>query len=109
MLKDRMLVWVGEYAIGLILLMAVIPFIVHPQPGWSEAHGWAYLLFIACSGFILVSSASAMRQRMRLAERIAKLEQTVEGAKPAQTQAHNESGQKRIPSKPRHVGVGSLN
>jgi hypothetical protein len=106
MLKDRNLVWVVEYVIGIVLLLAVMPFIVHPQPGWSEAHSWAYLLFIACSGITLVSSASGTRQCMKLSERIKELEQMLEGQRPAQKQAHNESGQKRTLSE--HL-VSSVN
>jgi hypothetical protein len=83
-----------------------MPFIVHPQPGWSEAHGWAYLLFIACSSIILISSASGTRQSLKLAERIAKLEQMAEDLKCAAKQARNESGQKRTASE--HL-VGSVN
>jgi len=106
MLKDRKLVWVVEYVIGIAFLLAVMPFIIHPQPGWSDAHGWAYLLFIACAGITLVSSASGARQRMKLSERIKELEQMVEGPKAAQKQAHNESGQQFITSE--HL-VGSVN
>ncbi|MCJ7729075.1 MAG: hypothetical protein MUO27_04250 [Sedimentisphaerales bacterium] len=106
MLKDKKLVWMVEYVIGFILLVAVMPFIVHPQPGWSEAHGWAYLLFIACSSITLISSASGTRQRMKMDERIAKLEQMAEDLKCAQKQARNESGQKHTASG--HL-VGSVN
>jgi hypothetical protein len=94
MLKDRKLVWVVEYIIGIVFLVAVMPFIVHPQPGWSDAHGWAYLLFIACAGITLISSASGTRQRLELSERIKKLEQMVEGQKSAQKPTHSEGGQK---------------
>jgi hypothetical protein len=106
MQKDRKLVWVVEYAIGIVFLAAVIPFIVHPQPGWSSAHSWAYLLFIACAGITLLSSASSTRQRMRLTERIAKLEQTVEGLKTAGKQTHSDGGQKHTLSEQL---VGSIN
>jgi hypothetical protein len=106
MQKDRKVVWIVEYVIGFALLAATMPFIVHPQPGWSAAHGWAYLLFIACSGIALLSSASAARQRMQLAKRIAELERTVGGLKPAQKQTPNESGQKRTANQ--HL-VGSVN
>jgi protein-S-isoprenylcysteine O-methyltransferase Ste14 len=106
MLKDRTLVWAVEYLIGIALLVTVILFVVHLQTGWSDAHSWAYLLFIACVGFILAGSASAMRQRMQLAERIAKLERVVEGAKPAQKRARNKSGRKRTLSERL---IGSVN
>jgi len=106
MLKDRKLVWVVEYLIGIAFLVAVLPYIVHPQPGWSDAHGWAYLLFIACAGITLISSASGTRQRMELSKRITKLEQMVENQKPDQKLAQSESGQKHKLSE--HL-VGSVN
>jgi hypothetical protein len=106
MLKDRKSVWVVEYLIGIALLVAVLPSIIHPQAGWSAAHGWAYLLFIACSGITLLGLASAMRQRIALAERITKLEQMAEDLKCAQKQVRNEGGQKRTASE--HL-VGSVN
>jgi hypothetical protein len=71
--KDN-LVWVAEYLIGIAFLVAVLPYIIHPQPGWSAAHGWAYLLFIACAGITLISSASGTRQRLELVKRIKVLE-----------------------------------
>ena len=98
MLKDRKSVWVVEYLIGIGLLVTVLPSIVHPHPGWSAAHGWAYLLFIACSGITLLGFASSMRQRIDLSERITKLEQMADGLKGAQKQTQNESGQKRTTS-----------
>ena len=109
MQNDSKLIWVVEYAIGIIFLVAVLPFIVHPQQGWSAAHGWAYLLFIACAGIALISSASGTRQRIKLSERIAKLEQIIEDQKSLGSDKQSESGQKRTASEPRKVGVGSLN
>lgn len=109
MQNDSKLIWVVEYALGIIFLVAVMPFIVHPQPGWSAAHGWAYLLFIACSGITLISSASGTRQRINLSERITKLEQIIEGHKSSGQDKQSESGQKRTAGEPRKVGVGSLN
>jgi hypothetical protein len=106
MLKDRKLVWVVEYLIGIAFLVAVLPYIIHPQPGWSDAHGWAYLLFIACAGITLISSASGTRQRMELSNRITKLEQMVENQKPDQKKAQSEGGQKHKLSE--HL-VGSVN
>jgi hypothetical protein len=109
MQNDSKLIWVLEYALGIVFLVAVLPFIVHPQSGWSAAHGWAYLLFIACSGITLISSASGTRQRIKLSERIAKLEQIIEDQKSLGPDKQSESGQKRPASEPRKVGVGSLN
>ena len=96
--KDRKSVWVVEYLIGIGFLVAVLPFIVHPQPGWSPAHGWAYLLFIACAGITLLGLASSMRQRIALSDRITKLEQMAEGNKGCQKQAQAQSTQKRTTS-----------
>ncbi len=106
MLKDKKFIWILEYLIGLGLLVVIMPFLVRPHPIWSDAHGWAYLLFITCSGIILVSSAGSMRQRMRLAKRIEQLEQMVNNPKPAPKQAQSEAGQKRTASE---YFVGSVN
>ena len=106
MFGDKKVLWIVEYSIGFILLAVVIPFIVHPQAGWSEAHGWAYLLFIACSGIALLSSASGTRQRMQLAKQVEELERVVNNLKPAQKQAQSESGQIRTASE---KFVGSVN
>lgn len=106
MFTDKKIVVVLEYIVGFSLLIVVLPSIVHPHPGWSDAHGWAYLLFIACSGFILISCASSMRQRMKLNQRIVQLEQTLENLKPAQKQSHNVSGQN---SPTRQELISSLN
>jgi hypothetical protein len=105
MKKDN-IVWVVEYLIGIGLLVAVLPFIVHPQPGWSAAHGWAYLLFIACAGITLISSASATRQHIELCKRIKKLEKKLEEQKSAQHQTENTSGPQFISKE--HL-VGSVN
>jgi hypothetical protein len=98
MLKDRKSVWVVEYLIGIGLLVTVLPSIVHPHPGWSPAHSWAYLLFIACSGIMLLGLASSMRQRIALSDRITKLEQMAQGRQGCQNQTQVESKQKRTTS-----------
>ena len=91
MLKDRKSTWVVGYSIGIVLLVAVLPSIVIPHPNWSDAHWWAYLLFIVCAGITMIGCASSMRQRVELTERIEKLEQTVEALK---QQAQSECVQK---------------
>jgi hypothetical protein len=106
MFKDRKIIYVAEYIIGFTLLIAVLPYVVRPHPGWDDGHWWAYLLFIVCSGFTLVSCASEMRQRMQLAERVSKLEQMTEEHKGAQMQSQNETCRKRTASD--HL-VGSVN
>jgi hypothetical protein len=98
MLKDRKSVWVVEYLLGIGLLVTALPSIVHPHPGWSAAHSWAYLLFIALSGIMLLGLASSMRQRLALSDRITKLEQMADGFKGCQKQTQAESGQKRTTS-----------
>ena len=103
--KDNM-VWVVEYLLGIGFLVAVLPFIVHPQPGWSPAHGWAYLLFIACAGITLISSASGSRQRLELSERIQKLEKKLEEQKSDQNQAQDAGASQFINKE--HL-VGSVN
>jgi hypothetical protein len=106
MLKDRKLIWIVEYVISIAFLAAAMPLIIHPQPGWSDAHGWAYLLFIACSGITLLGSAGSMRRRMKLAERITKLEHTVEDLKRAGNGANSSNTQKHTA---KEQFVGSLN
>jgi hypothetical protein len=97
--KDN-LIWVAEYLIGIGLLVAVLPFIVNPQPDWSPAHGWAYLLFIVCAGIVLISSASGTRQRIELSKRITELE------KSAQNRTQNTSGPQFVS---KEYLVGSVN
>jgi hypothetical protein len=106
MQKDSKLVWVVEYLIGIGFLVAVLPYIVHPQSGWSPAHGWAYLLFIACAGIALISSASETRQRLEMSERIKKLEKKLEEQESAPNQTQNTSGPQFISKE--HL-VGSVN
>jgi hypothetical protein len=100
------LVWAVEYLIGIGFLVAVLPFIIHPQQGWSPAHGWAYLLFIACAGINLISSASATRQRIELSKRINELEKKLGEQKPGQNQTQGASGPQFIGKE--HL-VGSVN
>jgi hypothetical protein len=106
MRRDSKLVCVLEYLIGGVFLVAALPFIVHPQPGWSEAHGWAYLLFVVCVGITLISSASGTRQRLELSEQVKKLEKQLEEQKLAQNQTHNTGGPQFISKE--HL-VGSVN
>ncbi len=102
--KDN-LIWVVEYLIGIGFLVAVLPFVVHPQPGWSPAHGWAYLLFIACAGITLISSASGTRQRVGLSKRIMELEKKLD-EKSTQNRTQNTSGPQFVSKE--HL-VGSIN
>ncbi len=107
MFKDRKFLWVLEYIIGIAFLAATMPFIVHPQQGWSEAHSWAYLLFIACSGIVLLCSASAMRRRIGLEKRIEKLESQIEELKHP---GHNSSNSRNIQKLTAEENfIGSLN
>lgn len=102
--KDN-IVWIVEYLIGIGFLVAVLPFIVNPQPGWSPAHGWAYLLFIVCVGIALISSASGTRQRVELSKRITELENKL-NEKSAQNRTQNTSGPQFVSKE--HL-VGSVN
>ena len=106
MFKDRISLVVVEYVIGFSLLIIVLPSIVHPRPGWSDAHGWAYLLFIVCASFTLLSCASEMRKRIQLAEHIKKLEKMVEQLSSSQKQPSGETVQNHKPAE--HL-VGSVN
>jgi threonine/homoserine/homoserine lactone efflux protein len=103
--KDLKLVWVVEYLIGIGFLVTVLPSIVNPQPGWSHAHSWAYLLFIVCTGIALISSASATRQRIELSKRIGELEKKL-SEKSAQNQAQTTHGAQFISKE--HL-IGSVN
>ncbi len=105
MFKDKKSIWVIEYIIGLGLIVLISPLILRPNTHWSMAYGWAYLLFVACSGIILVSAAGAMRQRMKLEERIAKLERMLENQE-TQKQPQSETEQKHTTSEQL---VGSVN
>ena len=93
MFKDKRFVWVLEYLIGMGLLVVIMPSIVRPHPGWSPAHGWAYLLFIACSGITLLSCAGSMRQRLRLEKRIKLLEQLAKNQMQAQKEEQSKNEQ----------------
>jgi hypothetical protein len=106
MFGDKKLLWVIEYFLGLVILAIVMPLIIHTHPGWSGAHGWAYLLFLACCSITLISSAGAMRQRIHLAARIAKLEQMAEDMKRSGSQTNSNSTQKRTA---KEQFVGSVN
>ena len=81
MFKDSKIIFVLEYIIGFSLLIAVMPSLVHPHEGWSEAHWWAYLLFIVAASFIFLSCASGMLKRLQLSRRIEKLEKEIEELK----------------------------
>lgn len=103
--KDN-LVWVVEYLMGIGFLVAVLPFVVNPQPGWSPAHSWAYLLFMICVGITLISSASGTRQRIELSKRITELEKKLNEQESAQNQTQNTGGSPFISKE--HL-VGSVN
>jgi hypothetical protein len=105
MFKDNKFIVVLEYIIGFSLLIAVLPSLVHPHTGWSEAHWWAYLLFIVTAAFIFLSCASAMRKRLALARRIEKLEKEVEDLKHPGNHTNTESLKRAI----KEQLVGSLN
>ena len=94
MFSDKKSTWVAEYIIGLSLLVVISPAILRPNTNWSMAYSWAYLLFVACSGIILVSAAGSMRQRMKLEERINKLERMLQDRN-IQNQQQSEPEQKQ--------------
>ena len=78
MFKDKKTIIVIEYIIGFSLLILVLPYILAQHTDWTSAHWWAYLLFIVCAGLALIGSASGMKQRMDLSNRITKLEQKID-------------------------------
>lgn len=70
MFKDKLAVWVLEYIFGgtlVIVPMAGLGIFRHSR---MNAYIWAVQLFVVCLGVILISCASSMRQRIRLAKRI---------------------------------------
>ena len=73
MFNDRMPIWVLEYIIGGVLVVIPLTSRFLRPPAWTDAHQWATQLFVASLGVILISCASSMRQRLRLATRIDKL------------------------------------
>ena len=105
MFKDKRYVYVIEYIIGFSLLIAVLPSMVNPHTGWSEAHWWAYLLFIVCASFIFLSCASAMRKRLALKHRIEKLEKAIEDLKHPGNHTDTDSLRRAI----KEQMVGSVN
>jgi hypothetical protein len=78
MFRDKKVIIIIEYIVGFSLLILVLPCIVAKQPGWDTAHWWAYLLFILSAGIALIGSASGMKQRLELSQRIIKLEQKID-------------------------------
>ena len=74
MFVDRKLVWVLQYIFGVGILVIVLPMLVGPELQWTEAHGWAFLLFLCGSGISLIDCASSLRLRNRLLQRIDELE-----------------------------------
>ena len=106
MFSDSKVVYICEYVIGFTLLIVVLPFLVAPTPGWSNAHWWAYLLFIVNAGFTFVSCASEMKQRMELLGRIKNLEKMVGENKSTQNQVQQAASKKHAASEQL---VGSVN
>jgi hypothetical protein len=74
MFADRKLVWMLQYIFGVGILIIVLPMLIGPQLEWSEAHGWAFLLFLCGSGISFIDCASSLRLRNRLLERVEELE-----------------------------------
>jgi hypothetical protein len=105
MFNDKKIIYVIEYIIGFTLLLLVLPSLVHPHEGWSEAHWWAYLLFIVSSGFILVSTASGMRTRVQLSQRVDELQKEIEELKHPGNHTNTDSLKRAI----KEQLVGSVN
>jgi len=75
MFKDRTVIWLLEYIFGGALAIVPLTSRILRPPAWTEAHLWATQLFVVSLGVILISCASAMRQRLLLARRIDELAQ----------------------------------
>lgn len=88
MFKDRVLVWVVEYIVGGVLVVAPMLVLFFWRPGLMDTYIYTVQLFIVCLGVVLISCASSMRQRMLLARRIDALaEQLPELSKRSQKSA----------------------
>ena len=92
MFSDRKIIVVFEYIIGFCFLIAVLPLFVKPQADLSDARWWAYLLFIVGAGFVLISCASEMKQRLLLSQRLSRIERLIKDLEDeeVQTQTNNE-------------------
>lgn len=73
MFRDKKLIWVIEYIFGSLLV--ILPFfgLIPAEENAPEPHIWSLELFTISLGVILISCASSMRQRIKLAERIEQL------------------------------------
>ncbi len=81
MFKDRAAIWILEYSIGGMLVLAPLLGLGFWQESYKDAFLWAIGLFVVCLGMILISCASSMRQRILLARRIDTLaEQIADGS-----------------------------
>ena len=87
MFSDRKIIVVFEYIIGFCFLIAVLPLFVKPQADLSDARWWAYLLFIVGAGFVLISCASEMKQRLQLSQRLSKIERIIKDLEDNEVQA----------------------
>jgi len=96
MFTDRKIIVVLEYIIGFSFLIAVVPLFVNPHPDWSDAHWWAYLLFIVGAGFILISCASEMKQRLQLSHRLSRIEQIIKDLEDKEVQAQTNKEVKEV-------------
>ena len=81
MFKDRFIVWVLEYVVGVALVLALVPISTLWWDNWSESYTWSVLLFAICLGICLVSSASSMRQRMIMTKKLEQLREQIAAAK----------------------------
>ena len=70
MFRDRVVIWVLEYILGGMLIVVPLAGLALLGAEWRGARLWSVALFGVSLGVILVSCASSMRQRMRLASRI---------------------------------------
>jgi len=92
MFKDKKAVWVLEYVFGGALIVVPMAELVFCRQKLMDAHILAGQLFVVSLGVILISCASAMRQRIHLARRIDKLaEQIQDGSRIAHESEQTES------------------
>ncbi len=95
MFGDKKFVWILQYIFGATIILIVLPMVVRSHPGWSPAHSWAFLLFIAASGIALIDCASSMRLRIELTERVAELEKKIETLSASKNQPDSRVSKKK--------------
>ena len=78
MFKDKKAVWVLEYVFGGVLIVVPMAELFFCRQKLIDAYILVIQLFVISLGVILISCASAMRQRVQLAKRIDSIEEQIQ-------------------------------